>query len=146
MWNAFFFCYFTQQHGGCFNITMSSYQYRKSHFRYKTILRPFYLHNWIFYTGKMTSLYWIMAMMFVRKVYEFGWDCSIIVDIHVHNDMLFAKHKRIIWLDRCRLVQKCHMIYKKVANIAWAMSSRLFHTKACHLDHYPQAITDVCKI
>ena len=37
--------------GGCFNIKMSSYQYRESHCGD--------LHNGISYTGKMASLYWI---------------------------------------------------------------------------------------
>ena len=49
--------------GGWFNIKMSSYQYRKSHCGDKTILRPSYLHNGISYTGKMTSLYWIRALV-----------------------------------------------------------------------------------
>ena len=43
------------------NIKMTSYQYRKSHVRNKTILRPSYLHNGISYTDRMTSLYWIRA-------------------------------------------------------------------------------------
>ena len=47
--------------GPWFNIKMSSYQYRKSHCGDKMILRPSYLHNRIFYTGKMISLYWIGA-------------------------------------------------------------------------------------
>ena len=42
---------------------MLSYQYRKSHYRDKTILRPSYLHNGISYTGKMTSLYLIRAQV-----------------------------------------------------------------------------------
>ena len=46
-----------QQHGPWFNIKMTSYQYRKSHYGDKTILRPSYLHNGISYTGKMTSFY-----------------------------------------------------------------------------------------
>ena len=49
--------------GGWFNIKMTSYQYRKSHCGDKTILRPSYLHNGISYTGKMTSLYWIRALV-----------------------------------------------------------------------------------
>ena len=49
--------------GGRFNKKISSYQYRKSHCGDKTILRPSYLHNAISYTGKMTSLYWIRALM-----------------------------------------------------------------------------------
>ena len=51
--------------GPQFNIKMTSYQYRKSHCGDKTILRPSYLHNGISYTGKMTSLYWIRALVFV---------------------------------------------------------------------------------
>ena len=47
---------------GWFNIKMQSYQYRKFHCGYKTILRPCYLHNGISYTGKMTSLYWIRVL------------------------------------------------------------------------------------
>ena len=42
---------------------MTSYQYRKSHCGDKTILRPSYLHNEISYTGKMTSSYWIGALI-----------------------------------------------------------------------------------
>ena len=57
--------------GGWFNINMSSYQYRKSHCGDKTILRPSYLHNGISYTGKMTSLYWIRALVV-------QWDLLII--------------------------------------------------------------------
>ena len=47
---------------------MSSYQYRKSHYGDKTILRPSYLHNGISYTGKMTSLYWIGTLMFSEYI------------------------------------------------------------------------------
>ena len=47
--------------GGCLNIKMLSYPYRKSHCEDKTVVRS-YLHNGISYTGKMTSLYWIRAL------------------------------------------------------------------------------------
>ena len=54
---------------------MSPYQYRKSHCRDKTILRPSYLHNGISYTGETASLYWIGAQVSIllthRVVY---WD------------------------------------------------------------------------
>ena len=43
-------------------IKMSSYQYRKSHCGDKTAVRSSYLHNGISYIGKITSLYWIMAL------------------------------------------------------------------------------------
>ena len=51
---------------------MSSYQYRKSHCGDKTVVRSSYLHNGISYTGKMSSLYWIGALIssieyFLRK-------------------------------------------------------------------------------
>ena len=49
--------------GGWFNIKMTSYQYRKSHCGDKMILRPSYLHNGISYTGKLTSLHWIRALV-----------------------------------------------------------------------------------
>ena len=42
---------------------MSSYRHRKSHCGDKTILRPSYHHNGISYTGKITSLYWIRALI-----------------------------------------------------------------------------------
>ena len=50
--------------GPWFNIKMPSYQYRKSHCGDKTVVRSSYLHNGISYTGKMTSLYWIKALVF----------------------------------------------------------------------------------
>ena len=55
--------------GPWFNIKMSSCQYRKSHCGDKTILRPFYLHNEISYTGKMTSLYWIKDQCPMRQLW-----------------------------------------------------------------------------
>ena len=51
--------------GGWFNIKMPSYQYRKPHYGDKTIFRSSYLHNGISYTGKMSSLYWTMALMII---------------------------------------------------------------------------------
>ena len=49
--------------GPWFNIKMSSYQYGKSHCGDKTVVRSSYLHNGISYTGKMSSLYWIEALV-----------------------------------------------------------------------------------
>ena len=43
---------------------MSSYQYRKSHCGDKTVVRSSYLHNGIFYTGKITSLYWNKTLVY----------------------------------------------------------------------------------
>ena len=47
------------------NVKMPSYQYRKSHYGNKTILRPSYFHNGFSYTSKMASWYWISAQVFV---------------------------------------------------------------------------------
>ena len=52
--------------GPWFNIKISSYQYRKSHCGEKTVVRSSYLHKGISYTGKMTSLYWIRALIFTQ--------------------------------------------------------------------------------
>ena len=48
---------------GWFNIKMPSYQYRKSHCGDKIFVRSCDLHNGISYTGKITSLYWIEALV-----------------------------------------------------------------------------------
>ena len=45
-----------------------SYQYRKSHCGDKTVVRSFYPHNGISYTGKMTSLYWVSPLHVVSNV------------------------------------------------------------------------------
>ena len=52
-----------QYPGPRFNIKMSSYRYRKSHCGDKTVVRSSYLHNGISYTSKMSSLYWIGALV-----------------------------------------------------------------------------------
>ena len=51
--------------GPWFNIKMPSYQSRKSHCGDKTVVRSSYLHNGISYTGKMSSLYWIRALVVI---------------------------------------------------------------------------------
>ena len=49
-----------------FYTKMLSYQYRKSHCGDKTILRRSYLHNGISYTGEVTSIYRIRALVTIR--------------------------------------------------------------------------------
>ena len=56
----------TRSSGPWFNIEMSSYQYRKYHCGDKTVVRSSYLHNGISYTGKMSSLYWIGALVTIN--------------------------------------------------------------------------------
>ena len=50
--------------GGWFTKKVPSYQYRKYYCGDKTVERSSYLHNGTSYTGKMTSLYWISALVF----------------------------------------------------------------------------------
>ena len=49
--------------GPWFSIKMSSYQYRKSHCGDKMVVRSSNLHNGIYYTGKMVSLYRYMKCL-----------------------------------------------------------------------------------
>ena len=57
---------FLHKQGMWININMPSYQYRDTHYGDKLILRPSYVHNWICYTSKMTSLYWITDQVYWR--------------------------------------------------------------------------------
>ena len=109
--------------GGWFNIKMSSHKYRKSHCGDKTILRLSYLHNGFSYTGKMTSLYWIRAQMFlVIKMLLKRWYvrlCPFCRDESMHlwlcvsgapcpywNRLLASGH--VCWLVMCeKLIPQC---------------------------------------
>ena len=46
-----------------FNVDMSCYRYRKSHCRAKAVVIWSYLHNGIFYCGKIVSLCWIVPLV-----------------------------------------------------------------------------------
>ena len=59
--------HFSKHSGPRFNIKMSSYQYRKSHCGDETVVRSSYLHSGVSYTGKMSYLYWIGALMTLHK-------------------------------------------------------------------------------
>ena len=56
--------------GPRFNIKATSYQYRKSHCG---VLTTVLFAQWDFYTGKMTSLYWIGAQDEFRNKQDAGW-------------------------------------------------------------------------
>ena len=66
---------------------MQSYQYRESHCRDKTILRPPYLHSGISYTGKMTALYWSRAL--VTQVH--------VIDTPINKDEVFQRSPMLVW-------------------------------------------------
>ena len=75
--------------GPWFNIKMSSYQYRKSHCGDKTVVRSSYLHNGISYTGKMSYLYWIGALVSASEGFISLLETCLI---------LKKKINQIIWL------------------------------------------------
>ena len=96
--------------GHWFNKKMTSYQYRKSRCGDKTILRPPYLHNGIYYTGKMPSLYWISPLGVERKLEHAqvtGWE-KISFEVpryhttHEYVQWIIILPERIrYWFRRC---------------------------------------------
>ena len=70
--NLCWLCVGSWRSGPWFNIKISSYQYRKSHYGDKTVVRSSYLHNGMCFTGKMTSSYWIRPQDSIRF-----WKCNL---------------------------------------------------------------------
>ena len=81
--------------GPRFNIKMSSYQYRKSYCGDKTVVRSSYLHNGVSYTGKMTSLYWIRALVPVE----------LFIRVPVWTDWHIVYDRGIVIFDRNKHIQ-----------------------------------------
>ena len=80
--------------GSWFNIKISSYQYRESHYGDKTVIRLSYLHNGISYAGEMTSLYWIRALKitwFMRMNYFY-------TDMYYNFTVAFLHYIRSLFL------------------------------------------------
>ena len=51
--------------GNFFSLALNTaYQYKKSHYGDKIVIRSSYFHNGISYTGKISSLYWIRVQDF----------------------------------------------------------------------------------
>ena len=51
-----------------YDVKVLSYQYGKSHCGDKMVVRSCYLHDKMYYTGKMVSLYWIGPRLFCTKL------------------------------------------------------------------------------
>ena len=80
--------------GPWFNIKMSSYQHRKSHCGDKTVVRSSYLHSGISYTGKITSLYWITALIIIPMIFV----CCCVVSVGCNHtlDVCFTTFIRLL--------------------------------------------------
>ena len=122
----------TLKPGPWFNIKMTSYRYRKSHCGDKTVVRSSYLHNGISYTGKMTSLYWIRALITHICVSEMG------------QAMAFVPiwHQAVTWTsDNCLLIgptgRKCESKYTNFLStkLSW---NRILQTGV----HFVQNVLD----
>ena len=88
----------TKEPGPWFNTKTPSFQYRESHCGDNTVVRSFYPHNWISYTGKNAFLYWINPQM--------------TADIVFKKSMMSFE----IFADRCIIFLKM-MSYSTLANI-----------------------------
>ena len=106
-----------------FNIKMSSYQYRKSHYGDKTI--PSYLHNEISYSGMKTSLYWIGAQTLLYII-----PCWIQL-CYNHSTVLLVWN---YWLEWLVFVQRCRHFFififsitLKWNNYVYANGYALYH-------------------
>ena len=91
--------YIHEQHpisrpGPWFNIKMLSYQYRKSNCGDKTVVRPSYLHNGISCNGKMTSLYWIRALVVPHTPGQWGYSFN-----RIWSHIKFYKKNLILQKD-----------------------------------------------
>ena len=96
---------------------MTSYQYKKSHCGNKTVVRSSHLHNGISYTGKMSSLYRIGALVFSTS-----WSnvdtCAI---LYRHHSFSYLPSK--INLTRFKRIAIYHKSDVKRRNIpGWSVS------------------------
>ena len=112
---------------------MSSYQYRKSHCGDKTVVRSSYLHNGISYAGKMSSLYWIGALVHAQLATHSLNPCMIVpmqkwithpktdkmcimIQSWIHSDPRYNQYFLIIiyFLFRIRPIWNSHLLYSLI--------------------------------
>ena len=117
---------------------MSSYQYRKSHCGDKTVVRSSYLHNGIFNTGKMTSLYWISPMVYhlhcLACIQYLELCCSVHENHGTCRTFPMARPKCLI--TNLNRIYEAHQ-----TNVWWIMKVQLqwcwtwCHWTVCELNH-----------
>ena len=103
---------------------MTSYQYRKSHCGDKTIVRSSYLHNWISYTGKMTSLFWIRALeiecwndVMIQKWSSVG--VSLCYDDPANRSIIYDHGLWWSMIDQDMMTSSNGKIYRVTGPLCW---------------------------
>ena len=80
------------------------------------MLWPSYLHNGISYTGKMASLYWIRAQVYIRAAYSLApfitRSSAAMVLIMKHRQILVFPEEGFQWspLSQCQEIIKCNYV------------------------------------
>ena len=129
--------------GSWFNIKISSYQYRKSHCRDKTVIKPSYLHNGISYTGKMASLYWIRPSYLHNEISYTGKMAYFILNQGPANQISRQsdrKHHRyyttsfsgllveqLSWWHRKQTVSSQLHVQRQLSIAAWQLHMEIIH-------------------
>ena len=109
---------------------MSSYQYRKSHCGDKTVVRSSYFHHGISYTGKMSSLYWIRALVF--NCFQSYWNRYLILSLSWHEPKINNFTIRIKGMKTSKKSLKYEYIditsavYSRYFSNDYILNSRLF--------------------
>ena len=90
---SFFFCWT----GASFNIKMSSYQYKKSHLRNRTILISSNLYNGNCYTGKIT--FWPLSPLGWKGIVIAVWAGGWVGSCHTFGTNIFVTARQIfsVW-------------------------------------------------
>ena len=111
------------------SIKMQSHQYVKSHFGDRTILWLPYLHNGISYTGNMTSLYWIRALICCLS---WCWRCADEGQNTSHAPRCHCANEYSPSMVMCRENgNSANKALERPAQIGWKI---IFSFKSFHLD------------
>ena len=101
----------------------SSYQYRKSHCGHKMVIRSSYFHNGISYTGKMTSLYWIRALVpYVVSTLAALWLTLSDREAFLFSEGEFQVPGPSQWWE---MVEKATIYYHKISGVRGTKSQNL---------------------
>ena len=114
--------------GSRFNIKMTSYQYRKSHWGDKAILRTSFLHNGLSCIGQATSIYWIGVLdpvlstwlVTIYCMYHFEW-CVTSLRMYILQ-LLYESHATLPGhTDRATILVTCHVFWS--LSLIWRLAN-----------------------